>query len=385
VEQYKANAHARAKHGVTPFQLAIWQNRLEVCQYLTDKRGIVPRNEVNDFGCGIIHWMGIAPTQRAEGGGLVPLAQWIFSQQGIDINMRQSQGRTVLHKASWGGHFDLVRYLHEEHGMYDDVKDHAGNYAADLCDMANTERHDVIAKYLRKECSLEYRHSCNVLGLDRTKLSLLEKDVGREEIRRAYLFKAKECHPDKRGTDNDDEFQSVKKAYEHLMAGGAAIQQKNPMHSIHLMLEVQKNKDIMNANPNESTKEIGSEPVDADDEMKLFKPRLIAVLLEYGQKGISLSNIPKVWDKVWPQNPFPSETTSTSMQAQDATETTNNEEKCKRKRKKGQLLRLIQDHAGDVVNVIRQKEKGILITPKNISHKDVTQFVSEQVEKLEIT
>ena len=119
VEEYGANTHARAKHGVTPFQLAVWQNRLEICKYLTERGGIIPRNEVNDFGCGIIHWMGIAPKERSE--AVVSLAKWIFSQEGIDIRMRQSQGRTVLHKASWGGHYDLVRYLHEEHGMYDDV------------------------------------------------------------------------------------------------------------------------------------------------------------------------------------------------------------------------------------------------------------------------
>lgn len=271
VEEYGANIFVRAKHGVTAFQLAVWQNQLHVCQYLASK-GVVPKQEVNDFGCGIIHWMGISPLKRTspqsviadtsddfhhdigtdnETTSIVQLARWIFSQEGIDIKMRQSQGRTVLHKASWGGHFDLVKYLHEEHGMYDDIKDHAGNYAADLCDMANTKRHSVIATYLRRECSLEFRDSCDVLGLDRERmLSLLGSETdsdGKERqkiesvediIRRAYLSRAKECHPDKKGHDHD--FQAVKKAYEHLRSGGLATKQQNPMHSIHLMLEVQK-------------------------------------------------------------------------------------------------------------------------------------------------
>ena len=419
VEVYGANIHARAKHGVTPFQLAIWQNRLDVCKYLVNGNGngndgnngnginrIVPKLEVNDFGCGIIHWMGIMPLKRSE--GIVTLAKWIFSQDGIDIRMKQSQGRTVLHKASWGGHLDLVKYLHEVHEMYDDTKDHAGNYAADLCDMANTKNHDAISLYLRKECSLEYKESCEILGLDRKVLLPLplplssmndnnhynddnsndhgnKSSVGTDKyknmVRSAYLSKAKECHPDKRG-DNDD-FQSIKKAYEHLMNGGAAVQQKNPMHSIHLMLEVQKNRNIMKDIGNDNSTHPCSVNVNMEDEMKLFKPRLISVLLEYGEKGISLSNIPKVWDKVWPQNPFPQSTSTCSKETKNGNGTGNG--KSKRKRKKGELLRLLQDHAEDVIDVIRQEDKGILIVPKNISHRDVTQFVSEQVQNLEIT
>ena len=227
----------------------------------------------------------------------------------------------------------------------------------------------MIAKYLRKECSTEYRDSCSILGLDGTKVLSLETHLGKEEIRRAYLSKAMECHPDKRG--DHDEFQSIKKAYEHLMAGGEAVKQRNPMHSIHLMLEIQKNQEITKTSslcrPNENEK---TDDHDTQDEMKLFKPRLIAVLLEYGEKGISLSNIPKVWNKVWPKNPFP------CIQ--------NDAEETRKKRKKGQLLGLIQEHAGDVISVVRQAESGILIKPRNISHDDITQFVTEQVQTLEI-
>jgi len=32
---------------------------------------------------------------------------------------------------------------------------------------------------------------------------------------------------------------------------------------------------------------------------------LIAVLLEYGDKGLDLSNVKKKWKQVWPDNPFP--------------------------------------------------------------------------------
>ena len=61
----------KAKQGVTPFQLAIWQNHLQVCQFLTTsnkegKVGIIPSIDFNDFGCGAIHWIGIAPKHRAN-------------------------------------------------------------------------------------------------------------------------------------------------------------------------------------------------------------------------------------------------------------------------------------------------------------------------------
>jgi len=356
VENYNADMHARAKHGVTPFQLAVWQNQLHVCKYLTFQ-GIIPKEEVNDFGCGIIHWMGIMPSKRCE--NILQLAKWIFAQDGIDIRLRQNQGRTVLHKASWGGHFDLVKYLHKEQGMDDDVKDLAGNYAADLCDMANTENHNQIAFYLRKECSSEYRHSCELLGLDRDFVLGLDRDTGREEIRKAYLLKAKECHPDRGGDSYNAEFQLAQKAYEHLMGDGISKKQKNPAHSIDLLLEMQKSDENVNM---------------LDDEMKLFKPRLLSVLLEYGEKGIDLSNLIKVWDKIWPDVPFP----LVDDKPKPAQGTTNS----KRKRKKGQLLRLIEEHAGDVINVIRHEDTpgSILIAPKNIAHKDVQQLLSERRE-----
>jgi len=373
--QYDADPHARAKHGVTPFQLAVWQNHLHICQYLATDIGIVqPRLEINDFGCGILHWMGICPLKRAD--NIVEMAQWIMGHEGMDVGKVQNQGRTVLHKASWGGHFELVKYLHEVHGMDDDTKDQAGNYAADLADMANTEGHEQIANYLRRECSVEYRRSCDLLGLDREVILVMERNAAQDIIRRAYLDKAKECHPDKRNqSSNGEEFQAVKKAYEHLMKGGVDAEQKNPMHSIHMMLEVQKQ--VERRHVDGERKQSGVEekmPKDSND-FRLFKPRLIAVLLEYGEKGIHLSNVTKVWEKVWPNDPFP-----LIKEEKNVTQGNN----CKRTRKKGQLLRFIESHCGDVITVIRDQDTGILIKPRNVSREDVAQFVTERIETLSI-
>ena len=97
-------------------------------------------DDVNAFGCGAIHWLGIIPFNRAndnssnhneEGEALMPLAKWLFDQPNIDMHGKQNQGHTVLHKAAFGGHLALIRYLHEEYNMYDDITDFAGNYAAD--------------------------------------------------------------------------------------------------------------------------------------------------------------------------------------------------------------------------------------------------------------
>uniref|UniRef100_A0A7S3PYF9 J domain-containing protein n=1 Tax=Chaetoceros debilis TaxID=122233 RepID=A0A7S3PYF9_9STRA len=381
VKKYNADVNIRAKHGVTPFQLAIWQNQLHICTYLATECGIIPRQEMNDFGCGIIHWLGIVPRSRSD--NIISLAKWIIEEHGIDIYSKQNQGHTVLHKASWGGQLELVKYLHEIHGMHDDTKDHAGNYAADLCDMANTPNHSKIASYLRKECSLEYRESCIILGI--------EKNSSEEEIRRAYLEKARLCHPDRssKGGDGkeesnsisnskilygDDDFQLVKKAYEHLMSGGIATKQKNPAHSIHLLLENQGNAPrdgIANEiYPRDGVSDCGEE----DHELKLFKTRLVAVLLEYGEKGLDLSNIPKKWNQVWPDVAFPNVTNIQERRNNQLQQTDeqNHDRKGKpkrtRTRKKGQLLRFIQEYAGEVVNITRVEDNGqVLISPKDIS------------------
>lgn len=58
VEELGANVNARAKHGVTPFQLAVhvWRNHLHVCQWLVEQCGVDPC-QVNDFDCGaVIGW-----------------------------------------------------------------------------------------------------------------------------------------------------------------------------------------------------------------------------------------------------------------------------------------------------------------------------------------
>ena len=81
--------------------------------------------QVNDFNCGAVHWIGLCPHNRAnhdvliqektdsgeecltsndDGYGLIPLAKWLSTNQGIDFRLVQKQGHTSLHKVKYIQH-----------------------------------------------------------------------------------------------------------------------------------------------------------------------------------------------------------------------------------------------------------------------------------------
>lgn len=336
--QNGAQVDLRAKQGVTPFQLAVWQNRLEVCQWLVDDQGVDPC-QLNDFDCGAVHWLGICPLQRASDDSLLPLARWLAQQPGIDFTLKQRQGHTPLHKAAWGGHLALIQYLRNEHGLWDDFQDDAGNFGADLADMADTPHHDTIARYLREQCSRARSHSCAILGVEAT--------ASRSEIRSAYLEKARIVHPDRQqgqatgNKDNDNgtrDFDTLQKAYVHLMEKDGRGNQSNPSHSLNLMLQV-------------SGCQQTTATVSEMEDDSCFKARLIAVLLEYGDKGLDLSNIKKKWKQVWPQEPFPSID--------------------EKKNKKPSLSEFLVERAGDVIQLVNDEKGCVRVYAKNCSQAKV--------------
>jgi len=361
---FGANVNVEGKHKVSPFQLAVWQNHLHICKWLVESEG-VDAAQVNSFDCGAVHWIGISPPNKEDcdeddGISLIPLAEWLANQKEIDFHAKQRQGHTPLHKAAWGGHIALLQYLRDEHGLIDNLQDYAGNYAADIADMANTHRHAKVAKYLREECSEQRQISCNILGVD--------LNASRSEIRRAYLEKVRLVHPDRvhtrncRGIDmehpNDHtfdtrkrengknsvmhDFDEVKEAYEHLIMKKGIGSQSNPLHSINLMLTI---------NSNNLDTESKSEGENNESEKNdLFKARLLAVVLEYGDKGLALCNIKKKWNQVWPDIDFPSLD-------------------CIR-RKKGRLAQFIKTYAGDVVE-LRDRGKGKVVVPRHVKRVDV--------------
>ena len=65
VEYYGANPHPKCgRGGVTPLQLAVWQNNIRIVQYLVEKNGMHVVHERNGFNCGLMHWIGLVPKKR---------------------------------------------------------------------------------------------------------------------------------------------------------------------------------------------------------------------------------------------------------------------------------------------------------------------------------
>ena len=132
-----ADPDSRDSQEVSPFQLAVWQNQLEVARYLVERCGVDPK-QLNVFACGAQHWLGTTPSERAgpEGVELLPTARWLrglgvdfhaVQRQGVRVrvanpnpnpdpnpnpnpNQVQRQGHSPLHKASWGGHLAFCRW-----------------------------------------------------------------------------------------------------------------------------------------------------------------------------------------------------------------------------------------------------------------------------------
>lgn len=239
----------------------------------------------------------------------------------------------------------MIRYLRDEHGLLDDTQDYAGNYAADLADMANTERHSRVAQFLRHECNAARAQSYAVLGIP--------VNSSPTDIRKAYLAKVREAHPDRQKHDSAlDDFDAVHKAYEHLTLEGGNGTQSNPSHSLNLMLELSK------TSANKSTTTEASE---SDDDC--FKARLIAVLLEYGDKGLDLSNVKKKWTQVWPTVPFPDETEVPGRKI------------------KGRLSDFIRLKAGDVVDIVvpSNARGSVRVIPKHCTQSQVARFALERL------
>jgi Ankyrin repeats (3 copies)/DnaJ domain/Ankyrin repeats (many copies) len=373
VEVAGADVNAKAKHGVTPFQLAVWQNQLSICQWLVGTHGVKPC-QVNDFACGAVHWLGTCPMTRANSSGtstgnddknddigedgqeLLPMAKWLAEQPGVDFRLSQSQGHTPLHKAAWGGHLALIKYLRDTHGLWDDSRDDAGNYAADLADMANTPKHARIALYLRQRCSRARAESCASLGIP--------VNASHLEIRKAYLELARRSHPDKKQQlgqaistacktieldDIDIDFHAIQKAYNHLMVKDGIGKQLNPAHSLNLMLQV-TGAPTSNSPPTED-----EEKGDEDNSDSFFKARLVAVLLEYGDRGLELSNVKKKWKQVWPNTNFPAY------------------DKGPNNSKRGAFLVFLSEKAGDVVEIVREDSGLVRVFPKACSRASVAE------------
>ena len=283
----------RDKQSVSPLQLACWQNRFTVARYLVETAG-VDVTQLNNFECGVQHWIGTVPRELAgeAGRALLPLASWLRDLE-LDFHAVQRQGHTPLHKAAWGGHLELCRWLRDECGAVDDIQDKGGNFAADVAEMAG---HVHIAAWLRAECSGARARSCAALGLppSTTDLSL---------IRAAYLELARKLHPDRSSSATED-FAAIRAAYVHLTEEGGRGSQSNPTHSLRKMLLAT----VGDGGGGRGGGDLGSADGDGgvEERCRCFKAQLAAVCHEYGGAGIPISSLKKKFAEVWRGETVPS-------------------------------------------------------------------------------
>ena len=307
IEKYGANPHPKCgRGGVTPLQLAVWQNRLSIVRYLVEHNGLHVVHERNGFNCGLMHWIGLVPSNRwggddddtgdNDGSGVVPLARYLNSLGVAYISTTDNsntQGHTPNHKAAWGGNLPLMQYFRDAHDVYDTIQDAAGNYAADIAKMRGNKD---CYQWLLEHGSGTRADSYRTLGL--------EVGADMDVVRSRYLELARAIHPDKQQREIDDEnkeeivddFVKIKAAYEHLTKEGGIGQQKNPKFDELKLLE--DHKLLIDAN--------NAERIDGSDD-NLFMARLIAILSDYGDDGFPVALIARRWNQIWPDRPFPHE------------------------------------------------------------------------------
>jgi ankyrin repeat protein len=350
IEKYGADPRPIACGGVTPLQLAVWQNRLDVVVYLVERAGVVGMSssdmvlERNEYDCGLSHWVGLIPRKRWRGGcdgggrggndddnddgsGVMPLARYLHSH-GASYDSSpancNAQGHTPAHKAAWGGNLSLLRYYRDEFGVYDTVQDVAGNYCADIARMrGNTDCH----MWLLEHANGRRAESYAILGLD------VEDAPDLDDVRRRFLELARESHPDGRGrrahgNDHDDvgggkeasvdDFVRIRAAYDHLTNEGGFGAQRNPKYDELKLLEDRRRivGDVDNNNGG-GDGDPSSEAIEdavafedggsGEDDDDLFMARLIAMMTDYGDSGFPVALIARRWNQIWPDRPFPSE------------------------------------------------------------------------------
>lgn len=346
IEKYGAISHPMAIGGVTPLQLAVWQNRLDVVEYLVTINGVHVVHERNGYDCGLAHWIGLIPKKRwsnnndidNDGSGVLPLAQYLHSL-GISYTSNptncNTQGHTPAHKAAWGGNLALLQYYHTVHGVYDTAQDVAGNFCADIARM----RKNIYCAAWLQECANGKRaESYAVLGLD-------GNTATEEDVRRRFIELAKVSHPDRGGrrrkselhhqhpqdeevdayaSDDDtrkeeitnDDFVRIRAAYEHLMKEGGVGNQRNPKYDELKLLEDCRR--IANNDNDDELLILSSSDHRLDDDSNnnnngvinddddLFMARLIAIISDYDENsGFPVALIARRWNQIWPNQPFP--------------------------------------------------------------------------------
>jgi hypothetical protein len=281
-----------------------------------------------------MHWVGLIPEKRwdtskqdsihqtndtnhddkntqNDGSGVLPLVTYLF-EMGVSYESTpgnsNAQGHTPLHKAAYRGNGSLLKYFWSVHGVYDNVQDKCGNFAADL---ARMQGHHEVHQWLLCHCSTERLDSLRILGFSQTNGTATTPNAAThiytpEEIKRRYTELVRIHHPDKQqqkqlqtqsnlsdkvNVTSVDTFLEIQNAYDHLIQRKGMGSQKNPKHDELKLLT--------------TTKETPRNNNDNDDHL-FFNARILAVISDYREKGFPISNISKRWNQIWPNRPFPS-------------------------------------------------------------------------------
>eukprot|EP00536_Pseudo-nitzschia_multiseries_P017195 jgi/Psemu1/314126/fgenesh1_kg.1423_\ len=145
---------------------------------------------------------------------------------------------------------------------------------------------------------------------------------------------------------------------------------------------VQTAKDSDDSSTRDETKRSEGNDDNEDEDVSFFKARLVAVLLEYGDKGIDLSNVKKKWKQVWPSVPFPSHEHRHANANANTNANGNDEPKAKPKAMTTAdlLLRL----AGDVIRFERHgtnhRRIRVLLRDRGSSRETVLAVETNQTE-----
>ncbi|KAK7254768.1 spectrin binding protein [Aureococcus anophagefferens] len=279
VDRCGGRVDPRADADVTPIQLAAWQLRLEVLEYL-ESAGADPAR-VNGFGCTAAHWVVLAPKDRAAVPGLhLKVARWLEARLAPALGdcwrLRNAQGHEPLHKAAFSGHSHFCAWLREAKGILDSPDDH-GNYAADL---ARETGHEALSAWLRTKCAPSR-------AADLAALRACAPDLGDDpddaELRRAFRSAALASHPDRGG--DAAAFDRAKRSYERLARGVGA--QANPLRDAATVRRLLADE---------------AEDAKAPAALAEFEARLAVVLLEQ-PGGLALGSLRKRYGRAWPDAP----------------------------------------------------------------------------------
>ena len=259
---------AKALHGVTPLQLAVWQNHSEIAKFLIQ---YVDATQRNDKGCTLAHWLAMAPLEQ----DVRPLGTWLAEK--ISFQTRNAIGHTPLHKAAFHGNQRTCEWLLS-----------IGCNDPTAPDEAQRNSHPAIAVWLRHR--LEFDAARKVLGLPATS--------SEGDVKRAFYIQARRHHPDRSYGSSSDVFTDIVHARDILLSSSSesddpfsssSSEERSPQRPVH--------DDVLTAIDAACS---SSSSLEEENNIALINLRaqIVATVLENSQPPswkIALTHLPKMY------------------------------------------------------------------------------------------